>query len=527
MSILKVSKKYKYNLLLINPKQDFIHFGTQIEMTKLLGKKTPNTTLALPIIAALTPDYYNICIVDEMINDIPESFKPDLVGISTYLASSERAFKISKKYRDQGIPVVFGGPFVTYEKEKGMPHATSVVIGEAEGLWEKVIVDFENGNLQKVYESATKIDFKSNVIPRWDLIDTSQIISVSIQTRRGCPYMCEFCLVSQMFGRKVRYRNIDNIIEELEALPIKRVIFVDDNFITNKKYTLRLLERMKPLGLSWMCQASVDVGKDEELLQAMADAGCNFIILGFESVNPESIKETHKHQNTTVEYKEVIHNIHKLGMIAYGSFIIGFDHDTDKEFENIYKFSKEAELPYTMVSILGAIPGTELYTRLCEEGRWVPDNKEYSGGMFPVMHYNNFSQKEIFEKYISMMEKIYSFNEIYDRTVNMLSKGYFTKVNKANPASFGLKFRTSMLVIREYLLSKDPDRKKFFLAIWKLYRQKKLAMDTAAPVLLAMLGVHIHFKKIRANMDHYMDIIGKADKGSWKDQQKSQKQNVA
>ena len=521
------NNNYKYNLLLINPKQDFMHFGTQIEMTKLLGKKTAYTSLALPIIAALTPKYYNVRIVDELISDIPESFKPDLVGISTYLASSERAYKVAKRYMDQNIPVVFGGPYVTYKQEEGKKHATSIVVGEAEGLWEQCLKDFEEGKLKKVYSSDTKIDFKSNVIPRWDLIDTSKIMSVSVQTRRGCPYKCEFCLVSQMFGRKVRYRNIDNVIEELESLPIKKVIFVDDNFITNKKYTFELLNRIKPLGLSWICQASLDVIHDELLLKSMADAGCIYVVLGFESVNPESLKETKKLQNTTTEYKEGINRIHKLGMMTYGSFIVGFDNDTLDEFDNIYNFSIEAELPYVMVSLLGVTPGTELFARMSEEGRWVDANRKYSGGMFPVLHYYNMSQKEIFVRYLETMEKLYSFKANYERTINLLRKGYFTRENKSDPPSLGLKIKTTILILREYVFTKDTYKKKFFFEIWKLIKQKKLSIDTAAPLLLSMLGMHKHIEKLNANKDKYLSLIAKVDKGPWKDQEKPDAQSVA
>jgi len=352
-------------------------------------------------------------------------------------------------------------------------------------------------------------------------------MSVSVQTRRGCPYKCEFCLVTQMFGRKVRYRKIDNIIEELEALPIKKVIFVDDNFITNKKYTLELLSRIKPLGLSWICQASLNIGHDEELLKAMADAGCIYIVLGFESVNPESLQETNKLQNTVNEYKETIHRIHKLGMMTYGSFIVGFDHDTLDEFENILNFTIEAELPYAMISLLGATPGTELFTRISEDGRWVDANRNYSGGMFPVLHYNNFSQKDLFVGYVKTMGNLYSFKTIYERTISLLKKGYFTRENKSDPPSLGLKINTTILVLREFVFTKDEYKKKFFLEIWKLIRQKKLSMDTAVPLLLAMLGMHLHAAKLKSNINEYLALIDKVDKGPWKDQLKAKQQSVA
>jgi radical SAM superfamily enzyme YgiQ (UPF0313 family) len=509
--------EYRYNLLLVNPGQDFMHYGTQLEMVRLLGKKIAYTSLALPIIAALTPDYYHIRIIDECIEPIPDSFKPDIVGISTYLASTKRAFEIARRYTGQNIPVVFGGPWVTYCHEEGLLHATSVVIGEAEGLWEQCLRDFEAGELKRIYSSETKPVFKSNVIPRWDLVDTSKIMSVGVQTRRGCPYMCEFCLVSQMFGRKVRYRDLDNVLEELRSLPIKNLIFVDDNFITNKKYTFELLERIKPMGFSWICQASLDVALDEDLLKKMAEAGCRYIVLGFESVNRESISETKKLQNTMIGYRDAIQRIHKYGIIAYGSFIVGFDHDTAEEFDNIYRFSLEAELPYVMVSILGVTPGTELFNRIHSAGRWVDKNKRYSGGMFPVLHYYHMSQQEIFVKYIATLEKLYSYRSISERSVKMFSRGTFIRKSRADSVSFKLKLRASVIFIIEYLLSTNADKRKFFIEIWKLVRGKKLCIDVAAPLLLAMLGYNIQIRKLRAGMPRFLEAIAAVDKGPWKE----------
>lgn len=511
------STAFRYNLLLVNPGQDFMHYGTQLEMVKLLGKKIAYTSLALPIIASLTPPHYRIRIIDEAIEPIPDSFKPDIVGISTYLASTDRAFEIARRYTSQNIPVVFGGPWVTYCRDEGLQHATSIIVGEAEGLWEQCLRDFEAGHLKRIYVSDARPEFKTNVIPRWDLVDTRKIMSVGVQTRRGCPYMCEFCLVSQMFGRKVRYRDMDNVVEELRSLPVKNLIFVDDNFITNKKYTLGLLRRIKPMGFSWICQASLDIALDEPLLKEMAEAGCRYIVLGFESVNPESIAETKKQQNTSIEYREAIQRIHRYGIIAYGSFIVGFDHDTLAEFDNIYRFVLEAELPYVMVSILGVTPGTELFTKISKDGRWTEKNKRYSGGMFPVLHYYHMGQKEIFEKYVETLEKLYSYRAIRERSVNMFSRGSFSRKSKADAVPLSLKLKATSVFIREYVFSRDSEKRKFFFEIRKLVQKGSLSIDVAAPLLLAMLGYNRQIAKLRLHMPEYFEAIAAVDKGPWKD----------
>ncbi len=506
-----------YELLLINPRQTFMHYATQIEMVRILGKKVPYANLALPTIAGLTPDNYNIHIVDENIESIPDDIYPDLVGISTYLASSDRCFEIADGFREKKIQVIFGGPYVTYCPEEGLKHADSVVIGEAEGLWQECLADFEKGKLKGVYKTESKVPFESNAIPRWDLLDTSKIMSVSVQTRRGCPYKCEFCLVSQMFGRKVRYRDIDNVIEELKILPLKKLIFVDDNFIMNRKYTLELLRRMKPLGLSWTCQASVDVTLDDELLDKMAEAGCNFIVIGFESLNEQSIAETHKDHNKRIDYSEALQRIHKKGMNTYASFIVGFDHDKLDEFDRIIEFSIQAQIPYIMVSILGITPGTELFNRMDKAGRWVKDTREYGGGMFPVMHYQQMSQTELFERYVETLECLYDFKTIYQRSIDLFKQGYFTRENLNDPPPVSLKIKTTFLVFKEFIFSTNNDKRKLFFEIFSLIRNKKMSIDAAAPFLLSMIGINRHIKKIRRNMPEFLDAIAAVDRGPWKE----------
>lgn len=162
--------KEKYKLFLISPIQEFKHFGTQCYTARLVGRKNSNTSLALPILAALTPDYYEIRIFDEEIGPIPQNEKPDIVGITTLTPSAQKAYQIAGMFRQQGAKVILGGPHVTYKPEEGLEHADCVVIGEAEGLWGKCLADFEEGKLRKIYQSDHKIDFKKNVMPRWDLV---------------------------------------------------------------------------------------------------------------------------------------------------------------------------------------------------------------------------------------------------------------------------------------------------------------------------------------------------------------------
>jgi radical SAM superfamily enzyme YgiQ (UPF0313 family) len=231
-----MKKEKKYKLLLICPKQKYPHFGSQISLAKLLGKKVNNTSRALPILAGLTPEHYEIRIIDEEIEEVPKNYQADIVGITSITASVHRGKMWAEHFRKQGAKVIMGGLHASFNEKDCLTYADSLVKGEAENNWPAVLEDFEKGTLQKIYECKTPADFILKAKPRWDLIDTTKIISLSVQTSRGCPFRCEFCMVTKMFGRKIRHRDVDDVIEEIKSLPFRRILFVDDNLTINRKY---------------------------------------------------------------------------------------------------------------------------------------------------------------------------------------------------------------------------------------------------------------------------------------------------
>jgi radical SAM superfamily enzyme YgiQ (UPF0313 family) len=251
----------RYRLLLINPFQKYKHYATQPEMCRLMGKRTTMSPLALTTIAALTPVHYDIRIIDEEIERLPAGLSADIVGITALTNTINRCYEIADSFRGRGVAVVLGGPYISFAVEEGLQHADSIVVGEAEGSWQRCLADFEAGGLRKTYTAEHKDEFTTAPIPRWDLIDTSKVVCIPIEVSRGCPYNCEFCLVTKMFGRRMRYRDIDNVMAEIAASPLRSILFVDDNLTVNKTYARELMRRLKPLGISWTCQASLELAK--------------------------------------------------------------------------------------------------------------------------------------------------------------------------------------------------------------------------------------------------------------------------
>ena len=507
----------QYKLLLIKPRQHLKHYSTQIEIAKLLGKRTGGVPLALPVIAALTPDNYKIKIVDEDISSLPRRFKPDIVGISMITSNSDRGYELARIYRKKGAKVILGGPYPSFSIDEGLNHADSIVVGEAELAWKELLKDFESNNLKKVYKSNERTDFSTAVIPRWDLVQTGKMFSVNVQASRGCPYKCEFCLTTQIYGRKIRKREISDVVKEIKQLPKRNILFVDENFTIDKRYARELSQAIKPLNVSWICQSSVDVADDPELLNIMADAGCRFIFIGFESLKADSLQKTHKYQNKPENYSNIIEAIHKAGMHVYASFIIGFDQDKAEDLEVFRQFIEQSSLPVFTLSILGTSPGMELYSRLEKENRLLKSlNKQFFVGAYPVMKYKNFDNKEFFNKYNELIEHLFSFKEIRKRTIKMLEKGYFAKDNASPAITNAQKFRVTLILVASYLLSRDKEKRLFFRDIISLIKQKKLAISEAASVLLMFESITRHIRKDRKYRKVYYDEIKRIEsEGAW------------
>ena len=506
----------KYTLYLISPHQQFINYPAHVELAKMFGKKRLMIPLALPTVASLTPDHYDIHIFDEDIKALPVNKFPDIVGITTLAATITRAYELADHYRSKGTKVVFGGPYASFMTEEALQHADSIVVGEAEGLWEECLRDFECGKLKPVYQSEKFTDYSHQKPPRWDLIKTKDIFQVAIQTSRGCPFNCDFCLVSKLFGRKMRFRDIDNVVEEIKASPSKYIFFVDDNLTINKKFAKELMKAIKPLGISWGCMSSIDVASDDELLGLMADSGCFNILIGFESLNPASLDETNKlHNKAATIYEPAIRKIHSHGIHINASFVVGFDNDTLSEFDNIFNFSMRTSMPSVNLHLLAAPPGSEIHKKYKGEGRLPNCKPECGSGHFPTLHYMNMSQIDLFERYMETIHRLYSFETARIKAENLFSEGTF--IRKGTDISAFLKARLSWILFKEFILTSDPERKKLFWFIFRLIKTKKIAIDKGFSYLLSMLSSYRQIKDHDNHMDEYRKIVLEYNAVPWKD----------
>jgi radical SAM superfamily enzyme YgiQ (UPF0313 family) len=334
-------------------------------------------SLALPILASLSPKDVEISFTDDLLTpiDFRKDLKDvDLVGITVLSKTALRAYHIADAYRKKGIPVVLGGIHPSALPEEAKEHADSVVVGEAEEVWPYLVEDARAGNLKPFYRQEGYTDLAKMPAPRRDILPRKGYFPVDVvQATRGCPFRCEFCSVQNFFGEAYRCRPVSDVVDEVRRLPHRLMMFNDDNIIGNPSYSKELLKALIPLKKRWFSQASLTGLKDVGNVELLAKSGCNGLLIGFESLSKPNLIRSQKYQNNPAEYREIIHSLHRFGIAICGSFIFGFDEDDPSVFEETVSFVIQTKLFAAIFMILTPYPGTAFYQRAKNEGRLVHD----------------------------------------------------------------------------------------------------------------------------------------------------------
>jgi radical SAM superfamily enzyme YgiQ (UPF0313 family) len=407
-------------LLLINP------FNTHKGLGNVRATAFP--PLNLPYIAAITPNHYHIEVLDENIEPF-EYREADIVGITAYTATVNRAYEIAQIYREKGIPTVMGGIHVSMMPEEALNYCDTVVIGEAESIWPKVLEDFEAGKLQKQYKGEW-IDLANLPFPRRDILRNPYYQWGSIQTSRGCPMNCTFCSVTAFNGRRFRRRPLDAVIEELEQIPQKRILLVDDNIIGHGRQDLewthaffsRILE--KGIKKIFFAQSSILFGEDLELIRIASRAGLKIVFIGMESINPKTLQSYGKSINLKRlqqnRYQELITRIRKEGIAFLGAFVLGSDEDNLSVFHSTLKFIKSSHIDVLQITKPTPLPGTQLRKMLQKEKRLFKQDlpKAWNDYRFSRLHFKpvHMSIEEVYEEYACIKENYFNFWETLKRT---------------------------------------------------------------------------------------------------------------
>jgi radical SAM superfamily enzyme YgiQ (UPF0313 family) len=380
----------------------------------------------LPLLAALTPPGHTVKIVDEAFAPDDISDEVDLVGITVMTDLALRAYQIADIYRQRGIKVVMGGIHATVLPGEALQHADAVVIGEAEDVWPKLLLDAASGKMQKLYCANKVTDLSRIPLPRRDLYPKPvhkgyTPLTIGIETSRGCPNDCEFCSISQVMGRRYRARPISEVMTELESIDSPYLFFVDDALGTNQATAKKFFTELIPIRRKWIGQGPASLAEDLDLLRLLGRSGCRGLLIGFESVQKETQDGMRKIKNLKIDYIEAMKRFHGEGIAVLGAFIFGFDQENKDIFDQTLEFIMKCRLDCVELRILTPFPGTRLYARLLKEGRlfaphWWLHGYPPDTLLFQPM---GMSAEELADGFARLNRQVYSFGAIIKRFFGM------------------------------------------------------------------------------------------------------------
>jgi len=382
------------------------------------------------MVAALTPPDVEKRFFDDRLEPIAYDAPTDLVAISVETYTARRAYQIASEYRRRGVPVVMGGFHATLCPEEVSRYCESIVIGEAERTFPELIDDYRHGRPRKVYRAEGRPAL--SVTPDRSIFAGKRYLGIRlVEFARGCRFKCDFCAITAFFGASQSHRPIERVLEELAQVRRRgqMVFFIDDNLVSNLRAAKALMRALIPLKLRWVSQASINVAFDEEALDLMRRSGCQGVLVGFESLDPEGLAEMNKRFNLMHGGPhQALANFRRHGIRIYGTFIFGYDADSAETIDATVRFAQEEGLYIAAFNHITPFPGTPLETRLREAGRlrferwWLDEAYRYN--MVPF-HPKGMSAEELEHHCVQARRRFYGWRSI-------LARGR-QRVNRATP----------------------------------------------------------------------------------------------
>jgi len=396
-----------------------------IERSKVIASLP---SLSLLTLAGLTPERFAVEyreIADlRALPELPTDY--DLVALTSLSAQIRDAYAVADHYRAQGIPVVMGGLHVSSLPDEAKAHCDSVIVGEGEPLWPRVLADFERGALQPFYRQMPPgmFDLRDAPMPRFDLLDPEKYNRITVQTSRGCPHRCEFCASSVLLTPRYKLKPVEKVLAEIHA--IKRlwsrpfIEFADDNSFVHREHSKELLRELVKENVRWFTETDVRVAEDDELLALLRDSGCQQILIGLESPRRASLGGIELRSNWKAGqqdfYKEAIAKIQSYGITVNGCFILGLDGDTPEVFGDVLQFVRESGLYEVQITFMTAFPGTPLYARLKAEGRVLRDRAWELCTLFDINYQpKHMTVGELQAGFLRLVKTLYSAEETHER----------------------------------------------------------------------------------------------------------------
>lgn len=366
--------------------------GAFKEYKKYMGAPPQNIFAA----AAATPNDIELEATDETV-DMKVNYRSDADIVAIFMSTPDaiRGYEIAKKFKEKNKLIVFGGLHATFLPDEALQYGDVVLVGEIEEIWEEMLRDYENGQLREKYERTEPFDLANLKPYPTNLIDKKYYDDVwSVVVGRGCAYKCSFCTVHRFFG-SMRFRPIEQIVEEIKNSGAEWIELHSDNLLVNRTYAVELFQALKPLNINWMGETSINLAKDDELLQLAVDSGLKYLLLGLETPSQEALKEAGKGFVKVNEVKEFVEKLRNYGVIVDSSFLFGFDEHDQTIFEATFDYAKEIGIDSVHSVILIPFPGTTTYAKFEREGRILTKDWSKYDGVHVVFEPRNMTVKEL------------------------------------------------------------------------------------------------------------------------------------
>lgn len=492
-------KEFTLKVLLVYPETPSTFWSFK-EALKFVSKKSAEPPLGLITVAAMLPKEWQKKLIDLNVSKLTDRdiLWADYVFISAMNVHLKSFREIVRRCNKLEVKVVAGGPLCTtqYKDLLGVDH---FILNEAEITLPPFLEDLKKGNPKKIYQTDEFPNVALTPIPMWELLDMKKYVSMSVQYSRGCPYDCEFCSITMLNGRKPRAKCTEQFITELNRLYELGwrggISVVDDNFIGNKR---KLKEDTLPALIEWskekkypfffITEVSINLADDDELMRLMVDAGFNSIFVGIETPNSDSLVECGKKQNLKRDLVESVNKLQRSGMLVSGGFIIGFDNDTERVFDEQIDFIQRSGITSAMVGLLNAPTGTKLYNRMKQEGRllemWSGNNMDANVNFVPKMEF-----KKLIRGYSRLLNTLYSQEQYYNRMKTFL-KEY--NVPEWTPKKINLE-QLKAFIRLVWLLGVIERGKKYF---WKLFFISLWRYPRKFPIAMTLAVYGFHFRRV-------------------------------
>lgn len=381
-------------------------------------KKLYFVGLAPAILASLSGDWdFELCL--ETIEEVNFESDADIIAISGMGHAVMRGIDIAKKFKEKGKTVVMGGYMVSLMPQEAKKYCDSVIIGDGELAFPKMLEDYVKGNLREIYDLP--LEKLTYPLPKYEILTSKKIGDfLPVQAGRGCPNSCSFCSVYCIYKNRYLRREITEVIRDIKyikSLGYNKFLLLDDNILSDREYMLSLCEELKKLNMKWLSQCEITIADDEEVLKAVADSGCIALSFGIESISQESLNAMNKHWAKVESYKGQIKKIQEAGIDISTEMVIGGDGDTIDTIRATSKFIMENKIAVPRFYILTPIPGTIFYEEIKKSGRLVTDNIYKYNGAFAVHKPKNMDAKTLTKEYWKLYKATFSMESILKRTI--------------------------------------------------------------------------------------------------------------